>query len=142
MLRSKNLLRPCSHLAKWEPVTAAEINGFLAIILNMGLIKMPHMHDYWSRSWVAEIPLFGNLIRRDRFMVIFWLLHVSHEREGSASRRIDKVRSVLDLLIQCSYNPSQTILVDETMVGFRGRFVARQYIPSKPQKYGVHNGGL
>ena len=111
--------------------------GFLAIILNMGLMEMPHMHDYWSRSWVAEIPFFGNLMRRDRFMVIFWLLHVSHKREGSASRRMDEVRSVLDQLIpkfQSSYNPSQKISVDETIVGFRGRFVARQYIPSKPQR--------
>ena len=46
------------------------------------------------------------------------------------------MRSVLDILIprfQASYDPS----VDETVVVFRGCFVARQYIPTKPQKYGM-----
>ena len=29
------------------------------------------------------------------------------------------------------------ISVDETMVGFRGRFAAKQYMPKKPQKWGI-----
>ena len=27
--------------------------------------------------------------------------------------------------------------VDKTMVGFSGRFVAKQYMPNKPTKYGI-----
>ena len=34
-------------------------------------------------------------------------------------------------------NPSPNLLVDETVVGFRGRFGAKQYIPNKPTKYGI-----
>ena len=116
------------------------MNAFLAIILNMGLIELPNIHDYWSTSWVSEVPFFSGVMSRSRFTIIFWLLHVSHEREGGTSHRLDKVRSMLELLIpkfQSSYMPSQNISVDETMVGFRGRFVARQYIPTKPQ-YGIN----
>ena len=29
------------------------------------------------------------------------------------------------------------ISIDETMVGFRGRFAAKQYMPKKPQKWGI-----
>ena len=34
-------------------------------------------------------------------------------------------------------HPSRNVSVDETMVGFRGRFGAKQYIPTKPSKYGI-----
>ena len=34
-------------------------------------------------------------------------------------------------------HPSSNLSVDETMVGFRGQFGAKQYIPNKPTKYGI-----
>ena len=61
-------------------------------------------------------------------------------------RRIDKVKSLIDILIpnfQSSYKPSRDLAVDETMVGFQGRFGAKQYRPNKPVKYGdksFHHG--
>ena len=79
-------------------------------------------------------------MRRDRFEQIFWLLHTSHAEEGQPERRIDKVKSLIDILIpnfQSSYNPSRDVAVDETMVGFQGRFGAKQYMPNKPVKYGI-----
>ena len=36
-----------------------------------------------------------------------------------------------------SYNPFRDVAVDETMVGFRGRLGAKQYLLKKPTKYGV-----
>ena len=33
--------------------------------------------------------------------------------------------------------PSRHISIDETMIGFRGRFGARQYMPQKPTKWGI-----
>ena len=55
-------------------------------------------------------------------------------------QRADKVQALMDTLLgnfQSAYYPSQNVAVDETMVGFRGRFVARQYMPNKPTKYGI-----
>ena len=71
---------------------------------------------------------------------VLLLLHVSCERDGSPPRRIDKVKSFLDPLLhnfRSHYRPSQNLSGDETMVGRRGRFAPQQYIPSKPQKYGI-----
>ena len=50
------------------------------------------------------------------------------------------MKSLIDILIpnfQTSYKPSRDIAVDETMVGFKGRFGAKQYMPNKPVKYGI-----
>ena len=55
-------------------------------------------------------------------------------------RRIDKVQSFLDPLLdqfQSHHRPSRKVSDDETMVGHRGRFGALQYIPNKPEKYGI-----
>ena len=138
-LRATNLLRPHSRFAKWADVTEAEMSGFLAIILNMGLIEMPNIEDYWSTSWVSLVSFFPSVMSRDRFELIFWMLHVSHAEDGRPAQRIDKVKALLQVLtgnFKRSYMPSRELAVDETMVGFRGRFGPKQYMPNKPVKYG------
>ena len=113
-----------------------ELPGFTAIILNMGL---PELEDYWKLSWVCEIPFFSRILRRDRFELIFWMLHVGQPMPGR-EKKIDKVKPLLDLLInkfQASYDVGHCVSVDETMVGFRGRFAAKQYMPKKPTKWGI-----
>ena len=62
---------------------------------------------------------------------------MSHDDTAVPPARINKVKALLDLLVpnfQASYNPSRDVAVDENMVGFRGRFGAKQYLPNK---YGV-----
>ena len=102
----------------------------------MGIIRAPELEDYWRRSWVAEITFFSRVMPRDRFELIFWMLHVSH---GTANR-IDKLRLFFEKIVgkfQKNYTPGREISVDETMLKFRGRFVARQYMPKKPVKWGI-----
>ena len=52
-------------------------------------------------------------------------------------KRVDKVKLLHDCLItkfQARFYPGQELAVDETMVGFRGRFGAKQYVLQKPVK--------
>ena len=105
----------------------------------MGLIDLPNIQDYWSTAWTSQVPFFSSIMTRERFQMVFWLLHVSHS-ECSPPRRIDKVNVVMEPLIanyQASYKPSREIAADETMVGFHGHFGAIQYMPNKPTKYGI-----
>jgi len=57
-LRAEGKITRRSRLNKWTPVTVRELEGFLAIIINMGIINAPAIEDYWKTSWVAEIPFF------------------------------------------------------------------------------------
>ena len=101
----------------------------------MGLIDIPTLEGYWNTSWESEIPFFRRVMPRDRFLQIFWMLHV-----GEGEGRIDKVKTLCDALIsnfQQNYLPGENLAVDETMVGFRGRFGPKQYMPNKPTKYGI-----
>ena len=68
------------------------------------------------------------------------MLHVSSVPDGCIPKRLDKVPTLLDGLIsnfKANMKPSSNLSVDETMIGFRGRFGAKQYIPNKPTKYVV-----
>ena len=86
-----------------------------------------------------EVPFFARVMSRDRFELLFWLFNVSHSTSARASR-IDKIKMLLDNMLarfQSRYYPGCKLALDETMVGFRGRFVAKQYIQNKPTKWGI-----
>ena len=135
-----NRLTPRSRFVDWKPVTAAEMEGFFGVIINMGMIQLPTLESYWSSSWTGKIPFFGRAFPRNRFEQIFWMLHVSRDSPQDPGKKISKVKDVLDMLLanfQQSFTPDRNLSVDETMVGFRGRFASKQYMPSKPTKYGI-----
>ena len=73
-----------------EPTdTVSELQWFLAIISNMGIIRLPELEGYWKTLWVAEIPFFSQVMPCDRFELLFWMLHVS--RSTGPLKRIDRV---------------------------------------------------
>jgi len=76
--RADGKLTRRSRFSNWNPLTLVELYRFLAIMLNMGIIRLPELEDYWKTSWVAVIPFFSRVMARDHFESIFWMLHVSH----------------------------------------------------------------
>lgn len=60
--------------------------------------------------------------------------------ERKAIDRLAPIRDVFEMFVQnCkkSYCPGENLTIDEMLPGFRGRCSFRQYIPSKPNKYGL-----
>jgi hypothetical protein len=47
---------------------------FLAVIILMGHVNEDKTRDYWSTNKLIETPIFGKLMRRDKFQQIwnFW----------------------------------------------------------------------
>lgn len=39
--------------SRFKSWTLVDLHGFLAIILNMGIIRLPEIEDYWRTSWVG-----------------------------------------------------------------------------------------
>ena len=53
------ILRPHSRARKWIPTNLNEMKGFLAVLLNMGIVKLPSISDYWATKYAAmEVPWF------------------------------------------------------------------------------------
>jgi hypothetical protein len=59
-------------------MTVTEFWCFLAtVIINMVIIGLPNMKDYWSHEWSYHVPFFNYIFSRDRFLQIFWMLQLS-----------------------------------------------------------------
>ena len=52
-----------------------EMKGFVAVIINMGIIQLSDLKDYWSTCDCTNLP-FCSVSSRDRFFHIFGALHV------------------------------------------------------------------
>ena len=109
----------------------------------MGIIKPPDIESYWKTLWVSEVPFFRMLMPRDRFQEIFWMLHVSHSDPCQPAKKINKIKQLLQLLLpkfREHYYPTKNLTIDETMVGFRGCFGAKQYASKKKNGQMGHQG--
>ena len=120
-------LTPGSRWRKWKEVTASEMKVVLAVIINMGVIHVPEVEDYWKTSWESYIPSFHDILPRNRFQEVFWMLHITNTQQ---QYRLDKVKPLLNVLLASfrgSFYPGCDISVVESMVGFKGRIAFKQY---------------
>ena len=98
----------------------------------MGFVQLTQIKDYWSTHVTLNLPFFTSVFSRDRFLQIFWMLHVGEHPSTT-------VQLFLDLIIplfQQYLTPSRELSVDEAMIALRGRVAFQQYIPGKPQPWG------
>ena len=84
----------------WYNVTKEEFWAFIAVIVNMGIIPLSNMKEYWSTDPICHIPFFANTFTRDRFTQIFWMLHVQIEsaRGSNTTTRLQLITGYLDYI--------------------------------------------
>lgn len=79
----------------------------------------------------------------NRFRFLTRCLRFDDIRDRDERKAIDKLASIRELFeqfltsFQNNFIPSEYLTVDEQLLAFRGRCSFKQYIPSKPAKYGV-----
>ena len=130
-------MNPRSLYSNWKDVTVDEMKGFVGVILNMGIIQLPNLKDYWSKNSTTELPFFRKVFSRNRFFQIFGTLHAG---DIDSTIRRQKIQPLLDLLcpsFQAAYTPGQHIAVDESVISFKGRVGFLQYLKGKPNPWGI-----
>ena len=136
-----HVLRRTSRMRKWVDVTREEMKLFLGVVLTTGLIKCPHVEDYWKEDSLFYHPLFHKIgISYNRFSLLLKNWHVSNNETAPPGNRLNKIADFTKLLIskfQETYVPGEEISVDESMISHRGRLLFRQYNPGKTHKYGI-----
>ena len=81
-----------------------------------------------------------NNISKDRFFLLIRMLHFNDNDTFEQNRRIHKIEPILEMLrnnFKSVYSPGEKLVVDESLVPFRGRIIFRQYIPRKSHKCGI-----
>lgn len=127
------------HSGKELKTTRKEIEVFIGLFLRMGLMKA-HVKAYWAAR--TRYPPVADHMVRNRFTRLAAHIHFVNNNEVAETDKekdrlwkvrpwISAQRKNLEILI-----PIQNQSVDEVMVAFKGRSGLKQYMRSKPRRWG------
>jgi hypothetical protein len=118
--------------------TAAELYCFIAVQICMGIARLPQAHMYWNHT--HHHPFVSSIMSRDRFIELQRYFYVTtpeqQQRCAGPLKKILWFIQQVQHIFSSSYLPIQTLIVDEAMVGFKGRSGMKQYMAQKPTKWG------
>lgn len=124
---------------QWIDTDSLEIKKFLSIVMYTGMVGYPKISDYWSQQTFYINSYVPKIMARNRFQALLRFFHISNN-DYNPGDRLGKIQPLVDLLNnsfrQCKV-PAENVVIDETLVPFRGRIVFRQYIPNKAARYGI-----
>ena len=122
-------------------LTVNELEQWLGILLYMSVVKLPQSRFYWNK--IFNCTFVTNVMSRNRFEEIKKCIHFSDnskapKRDEEGFDKLYKIRPLLDKIRAC-FNaiPMDNFLsVDEQIIPFKGTSCIKQYMPSKPNKWG------
>ncbi|XP_068239945.1 piggyBac transposable element-derived protein 4-like [Palaemon carinicauda] len=129
-----------SRVHKWVDTDVHEIYVYFALLLLMPLMKKHVLQDYWKQDPLIPTPIFPKFMTRDRFLLLTRFMHFADNGRPIANDRIWKIRSFLSIVVanfKKVFHPFQKIVIDESLILFKGRLVFKQYIPSKRHRFGI-----
>lgn len=124
----------------WKETSLHEIWIFLAIIINMGIHRLPSYPCYWSTDPLLGVDAIKNSMSFNRFRSLRRYLHCD-DNEGivDSTDLTSKIRTIVSTLSKnfiLNYNPGQEISIDEMMVKYKGRKGGKIRMPKKPIRLG------
>jgi hypothetical protein len=133
---------------RWRHLSVAGLKAFFAISMLMGLKRQPNMKTYWEREGgFFHCPIISRIFSRDRFQQITKCLHITNPNSYVATRgepgydKMGQVRWLVDDIRRAcmrEWSLGKYVTVDEMMIRYKGSYCpARQYMPNKPEKWGV-----
>ncbi|CAG9327672.1 unnamed protein product [Blepharisma stoltei] len=129
---------PSRRMGDMTPLTPRELENWLGIAIMMGLIKAPKQTDYWSTIPLYHNKLISGIMPSRRFQAISRMMHLS-PLQYYGSNKLSKIEPILSMIrerCKANYCLGKYISIDESMIQFKGRHQAIQYMPAKPIKWG------
>ena len=122
--------------------TKDELEQFLGIYILAGIVKMPSYRMYWQNS-TRYAPI-ADVMSRNRFEKLKRFLHINNNdnmkpREDPSHDKLFKIRPFIDYIKKKFQNieHEEYNSVDEILIPFKGHSALKQYIKSKPHKWGI-----
>ncbi|XP_049323545.1 piggyBac transposable element-derived protein 4-like [Astyanax mexicanus] len=127
----------------WTEMDKTQLDAHMGLLLLAGVYRS--CNEATASLWDSESgrPIFRATMSLQAFHVLSRVLRFDNRETRVARRENDKlapIREVWDKWVEnlpFVYNPGPEVTVDERLVPFRGRCPFRQYMPSKPGKYGI-----
>jgi len=142
-IRAWNESNPEKLDVDWKPVDGEEVRAFIGLCILAGAFRSSHepVSTLWSGR--EGRPVFTATMSRSRFTDM--IKYIRFDAKGSRAERqhSEKLAAFRDMWTMFTeqlpkyYIPGNDLCVDKQLVAFRGRCGFRQYILSKPSKYGL-----
>lgn len=121
-----------------------ELLSFFGLLYYAGLLKSSHLDlfDLWQKTMMSP-SIFRMVMSVNRFKLLLRALRFDNIEDRLERRQTDKVAPIRELFqgfverCMASYKPGTNCTIDEMLARFFGRCPFRQYIPSKPDRYGI-----
>lgn len=132
-----------SRVKMWKETDIEEMRTFLGFMILQSITVKPEYKLYFSRRESIETPFFLRIFTEKRFHLLLKFLHfVDNSTIDTAlpNQKLAKLAPVLDHLkekFMTVYIPEKNIAIDESLIGWKGRLGWKQYIPSKPKRFGI-----
>ncbi|XP_063232710.1 piggyBac transposable element-derived protein 3-like isoform X3 [Bacillus rossius redtenbacheri] len=118
-------------------VTKDDITDFLAIEILMGVVDMPCYLDYWSND--LRNDKIASLMPLKKYQQIWCFIHFVNNDDASDDRYF-KIRPLVKIIRErcLKLDHESRFSIDEMMIPYKGEKAGsrRQYLPSKPKKWG------
>lgn len=146
-----NIYANITNRKGWKPLTNNEFELFMSIVLYMGICKLPRRSDYWSNEFFQSFVY--NKMSFDRFTSILLCMHYVDVTNITPNERLNKnkvdpfwlIADFEELLSKHCFEhwtSNQFLSLDESCIPFTGRHLAKQYNPSKPNKWHLRQYSL
>lgn len=126
----------------WTETDFSEMSAYLGILILMGIIQVPDYKFLWSTNKFLANGGVKEVMPVKRYEKLSQYLHICSlvpDPQIDADK-LWRVRPVLDSVLErckVAFNPRKNQSIDEAMIPYKGRFSAKQYVPSKPVKWGI-----
>uniref|UniRef100_A0A672L2B3 PiggyBac transposable element-derived protein domain-containing protein n=1 Tax=Sinocyclocheilus grahami TaxID=75366 RepID=A0A672L2B3_SINGR len=127
----------------WKDLDWTDLQAFFGLLILAGVYRSHHepMSSLWHGvsgraifRATMSLKSFTNLSR------VFCFYKSDKEPSQQKRDKLAPVRNIWDKWVErlpLLYNPGPNVTVDECLVRFRGHCPFKQYMPSKPGKYGI-----
>lgn len=129
-----------SRLVSWKDTNIEELWRFFGLTMLMPRSKKLQISEYWSKDSLLKTPIFGEMMARDRYLIILRLLHFCDNNSPKNNDTLFKLRKIVDHFrnsFKSSFKPGKELCIDESLLLFKGRLFFKQYIPAKRHRFGV-----
>ena len=116
-------------MIKQGQTNVEEVKAFIAIVVNIGLIKLPDIPSYWGTQYESQTHAwFTQRFNRDQFQLLLKFFPFANNENLSAAdqpdHKIYKIKHVFEQInagFLKNYMPHEDVSIDESMVGYRGK---------------------
>ena len=125
-----------NHSFKLDP---KEFKSFIALLLLRGYIQYPRRSMYWEMRDDSRNSIVTSLLTRNRFLNVLQYIHLADNNNLGTNDKFAKVQPLFKILNENylkNFIHKRNASINELMVPYYGRYGCKQYMQSKPVKFG------